>query len=280
VEESETKEFSELSERINTTVDALKELIGEAERRMEYDLATARAIQEGALPRTFPAFPEIDAFDIFAAMDAAKEVGGDFFDFFLAGNHTLGFLIADVSGKGIPGALFMMAAEGEIEHRMLEGLDLARAVSGANDYLYANNDADMFVTVWAATLDWETGVVTYVNAGHNFPLQYHAKDSSWEWIKKTCGMFLGTFDLIQYHTETLVLEPGDKLVLYTDGVNEAFSANGEEYGNARLEAFLVDHSDRTPKELTEELRADVAAWSRGAEQSDDITILALEYKGA
>ena len=280
VEESETKEFSELSEHINTTVDALKELIGEAERRMEYDLATARAIQEGALPRTFPAFPEIDAFDIFAAMDAAKEVGGDFFDFFLAGNHTLGFLIADVSGKGIPGALFMMAAKAEIEHRMLEGLDLARAVTGANEYLYANNDADMFVTVWAATLDFETGIVTYVNAGHNFPLQYHAKDSSWEWIKKTCGMFVGTFDLIQYHTETVVLEPGDKLVLYTDGVNEAFSANGEEYGNARLEAFLVGHSDRTPKELTEGLRADVAAWARGAEQSDDITILVLEYKGA
>ena len=138
----------------------------------------------------------------------------------------------------------------------------------------------MFVNVWAATLDFETGVVTYVNAGHNFPLQYHAKDSSWEWIKKTCGMFVGAFDLIQYHTETLVLEPGDKLVLYTDGVNEAFSANGEEYGNARLEAFLVGHSDRTPKELAEELRADVAAWARGAEQSDDITILVLEYKGA
>jgi sigma-B regulation protein RsbU (phosphoserine phosphatase) len=93
-------------------------------------------------------------------------------------------------------------------------------------------------------------------------------------------MFVGTFDLIQYHTETLVLEPSDKLVLYTDGVNEAFSANGEEYGNARLEAFLVDHSDRTPKELTEGLRADVAAWAMGAEQSDDITILVLEYKGA
>ena len=280
VEESETKEFSELSEGINTTVDALKELIGEAERRMEYDLATARAIQEGALPRTFPAFPEIDAFDIFASMDAAKEVGGDFFDFFLAGNHTLGFLIADVSGKGIPGALFMMAAKAEIEHRMLEGLDLARAVTGANEYLYANNDADMFVTVWAATLDFETGIVTYVNAGHNYPLQYHAKDSSWEWIKTTCGMFLGTFDFVQYHTETLVMEPGDKLVLYTDGVNEAFSANKEEYGNPRLEAFLAGHGGCTPKELTEELRADVAVWAEGAEQSDDITILVLEYKGA
>ncbi len=280
VEERETQEFRALSDGINTTVCALEDLIDEAERRMERDLATAKAIQESALPRTFPAFPEIGEFEIYASMDAAKEVGGDFFDFFLIDERTLGFLIADVSGKGIPGALFMMAAKAEIENRMLEGIDLAQAISGANQYLCANNDAGMFVTVWAATLDWVDGRVTYVNAGHNFPLLYHADDGTWEWLKKKCGLFLGTFEVAKYRTETLALEPGDKLVLYTDGVNEAFSASEEEYGNPRLEKFLAGHGDLRPKELVEALRADVATWAEGAEQSDDVTILVLEYTGA
>ncbi len=280
VEERETQEFRALSDGINSTVCALEDLIDEAERRMERDLATAKAIQESALPRTFPAFPEIGEFEIYASMDAAKEVGGDFFDFFLVDERTLGFLIADVSGKGIPGALFMMAAKAEIENRMLEGIDLAQAISGANQYLCANNDAGMFVTVWAATLDWVDGRVTYVNAGHNFPLLYHADDGTWEWLKKKCGLFLGTFEVAKYRTETLALEPGDKLVLYTDGVNEAFSANEEEYGNPRLEKFLAGHGDLRPKELVEALRADVATWAEGAEQSDDVTILVLEYTGA
>ena len=173
----------------------------------------------------------------------------------------------------------MMAAKAEIENRMHEGIDLAQAVSGANQYLCANNDAGMFVTVWAATLDWVSGKVTYVNAGHNFPLLRHGDDGTWEWLKKKCGLFLGTFEVAKYRTETLMLEPGDKLVLYTDGVNEAFNVSEEEYGNPRLEEFLSGHGDLRPKELVEALRADVAAWAEGAEQSDDVTILVLEYKG-
>lgn len=277
VTESDSVEFASLSAGINTTVDALKGLINESEKRMERDLATAKAIQESALPRTFPPFPEIKAFDIFATMEAAKEVGGDFYDFFLIDDHTLCFLIADVSGKGIPGALFMMAAKTEIENYLSTGMDPSEAIASANKRLCANNDAGMFVTVWAATLDYDTGLLTYVNAGHNFPLLRHGKNGSWKWLKKKCGLFLGTFDTAKYRQETITLGPGDELLLYTDGVNEAFSANDEEFGNDRLESWLANHQDLAPEDLVRGLRAEVAQWAEGAEQSDDITILALEY---
>ncbi|MEE1159062.1 MAG: SpoIIE family protein phosphatase [Atopobiaceae bacterium] len=270
-------EFSMLSAGINTTVDALKRLIDEAKRRNEQDLATARAIQEGALPKEFPAFPRVESVKLYASMNAAREVGGDFYDFFEVDDTRVGFLIADVSGKGIPGALFMMAAKNEIENRMLSGMGLAEAVSTANVHLCANNEAGMFVTLWAATFDWTKGELTYVNAGHNFPLLRHGRGGNWEWLKKKCGLFLGTFEIAKYRQETIDLQPGDELILYTDGVNEAFSVNEEEYGNDRLEAFLAAHNDMRHDELVKALRDDVAAWAEGAEQSDDITILVMEY---
>ncbi|MBP3884568.1 MAG: SpoIIE family protein phosphatase [Olsenella sp.] len=275
VEVRDNVEFASLSDGINQTVGALKGWIAEAETRMERELATAKAIQASALPRTFPPFPEIDRFDIFASMDAAKEVGGDFFDFFLIDEHTLGFLIADVSGKGVPGALFMMAAKTEINNYMSTGMELAQAIASANAQLCANNDAGMFVTVWAATLDYESGELTYVNAGHNPPLLRH--EGEWEWLKEKGGLFLGTFDTAKYKQTRLVLEEGDELLLYTDGVNEAFSPTEEEYGNDRLEAFLADHAHMHPRDLVRSLRADVSRWADGAEQSDDVTMLALEY---
>ena len=278
VAEVESVEFAELSAGINTTVDALKGLIDEAERRNERDLATARRIQEGALPRMYPAFPDVEAVDLYASMDAAKEVGGDFYDFFPIDDHTVAFLIADVSGKGIPGALFMMAAKTDIQNRLLAGMQVDGAIAAANAYLCANNDAGMFVTVWAATLDWETGLLTYVNAGHNFPLLRRGAGGEWEWLRKKCGLFLGTFETAKYRQETLVLGPGDELVLYTDGVNEAFNVAEEEYGNDRLHAWLADHTNERPEALVCGLRANVAAWAKGAEQSDDVTILAVEYK--
>lgn len=277
VEVAGTREFKSLSAGINTTVDALQDLIAEAHRRMEQDLKTARAIQEGALPRRFPAFTSVPMVDLFASMDAARDVGGDFYDYFELDDHTVAFLIADVSGKGIPGALFMMAAKAEIQNYLSTGMGLANAIGAANKYLCDNNEAGMFVTVWAATLDWHTGLLTYVNAGHNFPLLRHGQGGSWEWLKQKCGLFLGTFDTAKYREMTITLEPGDELVLYTDGVNEAFNIYEEEYGNDRLEAFLTSHANERPQELAEGLRANVAAWAQGAEQSDDITILVLEY---
>ena len=277
VEVAGMREFKSLSRGINMTVDALNDLIEEANQRMEEDLKTARAIQQGALPKHYPAFADVDDVDLFASMDPAWEVGGDFYDYFSVNSHTVAFLVADVSGKGIPGALLMMAAKAEIENCLSSGLGVGEAIGAANDYLCANNEAGMFVTVWAATLDWKTGELTYVNAGHNWPLLRHGQGGSWEWLEERSGLVLGAFEGLPYKEYTRTLRAGDELVLYTDGVNEAFNRDFEEYGNDRLYAFLEAHADEGPVELTEGLRADVAAWTDGAEQSDDVTILVLEY---
>lgn len=273
VEPEGSSEFRSLARGINLTVDALEDLIGEAERRMEQDLATARKIQEGSLPRNFPTSTKPGDLDLFASMDPARDVGGDFYDFFFLDEHTMAFLIADVSGKGIPASLFMMAAKNEIKNQLQAGLAPAEAIAVANERLCADNEARMFVTVWAATYDHDTRLLTYVNAGHNFPLL--RREGQWVWLKKKHGLFLGAFDTAKYTQEALILEPGDELLLYTDGVNEAFSAEDEQYGNDRLEAFLAQHADLSPKQLVPELRADVAAWAEGAEQSDDVTIMAV-----
>ena len=270
-----SSEFSALSDGINDTVESLREAIAAEGKRIESDLATAKAIQESALPNTFPPFPDIDAFDIYASMNAAREVGGDFYDFFTVDDHTLGFLIADVSGKGIPASLFMMEAKADLANYMKSGMELREAVRMANWNLCQGNESDMFVTVWAAMLDYRTGELTYVNAGHNYPLL--RRNGVWEWIKVRCGAFLGAFETAKFRQETIVLEPGDQLLLYTDGVNEAMNVNEEQYGNDRLEAFLAAHATFSARMLVESLLADVRRWATGAEQSDDITILSLEY---
>ena len=270
-----TVEFSRLSDGINATVGSLKNAIAAEAARNERDLATAKAIQESALPSAFPPFPEIQAFDVYASMNAAREVGGDFYDIFTIDEHRIGFLIADVSGKGIPASLFMMAAKTEIANNIEAGMELGVAMQTANWHLCQGNDAGMFVTVWAAVLDWETGELTYVNAGHNPPLL--RRDGKWEWLKKKCGLFLGTFETAKYREGQLTLRFGDALFLYTDGVNEAFSASEEQFGDERLEAFLQNHADLHPHALVDAMRAELRMWAVGAEQSDDITMLSLEF---
>ena len=271
----DSMEFASLSDDINGTVSALRDAIAAEGARIEKDLLTAKAIQGSALPRTFPPFPDIDAFDLFASMNPAREVGGDFYDFYLIDNHTLAFLIADVSGKGIPAALFMMAAKSELANYMKSGMEVSEAVARANFNLCQSNEAGMFVTVWAALLDFESGDLTYVNAGHNPPLLRH--EGVWEWMKLRGGPALGVFDTVKFRSNTITLEAGDEILLYTDGVNEAFSADNEEYGNDRLEAFLAGHANLRPRMLVDVLRNDVSRWAKGAEQSDDITMLCLEY---
>ena len=169
----------------------------------------------------------------------------------------------------------MMAAKTELANYMSSGMPLNEAVQAANRRLCQSNNAGMFVTVWAATLDYTTGLLTYVNAGHNPPLLRH--DGSWEWLRQRSGLFLGTFDTARYRSYQHVLTPGDELLLYTDGVTEAFSAQGEQYGEARLQAFAESHPDLSPHPMALTLRSAIARWAVGAEQSDDITILALEY---
>ena len=270
-----TVEFTHLSGGINATVHALRDSIAEAEMQISRELKTAKAIQASALPQTFPPFPEINRFDIYASMNPAWDVGGDFYDFFLIDDHRMGFLIADVSGKGIPAALFMMAAKTEIGNYMMSGIDLAQAIQSANYHLCQSNDTGMFVTVWAAVLDYDSGDLTFVNAGHNPPALRH--EGSWKLLDQRGGIILGSFDIAKYRSHTITLTPGDQLVLYTDGVTEAFSATDELYGEERLMAFLESHAREHPHAIVDSLRSDVSRWASGTEQSDDITILSLEY---
>ena len=215
-------EFSSLAEGINTTVGALEESIAEANARIDRELPAARAIQESALPTAQPPFPEIDAFDLYATMDPAREVGGDFYDYFDLGTRGIGFVVADVSGKGMPAALFMMAAKTAIRGAMEAKADLAQAMRIANRSLCEGNESEMFVTAFAGIFDYRTGKLTYVNAGHNKPLVMH--DGTWSWLTERSGPYLGSFDWVDYKKFEILLQPEDELFAYTDGVNEAFGS--------------------------------------------------------
>ena len=285
-----TSEFKALSAGINSTVSALQGWIAEAESRMDAELATAKAIQESALPQTFPPYPDILHFDIYASMNAAKEVGGDFYDLFLIGDADadsgkLGFVMADVSGKGVPAALFMMKAKTQIRDYLEAGMELGEAIENANRQLVDGNDAGMFVTAWVGVLDYASNHIEFVNAGHNPPLlwQFGSDDAdepgakgSWRWLTEKSGMPLGLFDGFPYKTFSLECKSGDTLLLYTDGVTEAMNTDGELYGEDRLEKLVNADATLHPRELVLAVRMDVAEHSFGAEQSDDITILALE----
>ena len=272
----DTREFTSLANGINTTVVALGNMIDEVERRNEQDLATAKTIQESSLPTEFPPFPDIHAFDIFASMRTAREVGGDFYDFFLIDDTTkVGFVMADVSGKGIPAALFMMAARSELRNYMEAGLPLDEAVLSANHQLCLGNDAGMFVTCWVGVLDYATGELDYVNGGHNPPLLMH--DGAWSWLRETSGLPLGTFDGLPYELHSMRLEPGDTIFTYTDGVTEAMNVDDELYGDERLEAVLGPCAEMDPRSIDEAVHLDVESYTKGAEQSDDITMLTLRF---
>lgn len=275
-----SSEFQSLSKGINTTVDALKGWIHEAENRMDAELATAKVIQESALPNVFPPYPDIQRFDIYASMNAAREVGGDFYDFFLVGDDCgpdtgkLAFVMADVSGKGVPAALFMMKAKTQIRDYLASGMELGEAVENANHQLCEGNEEGMFVTAWIGILDYATGHINFVNAGHNPPLLW--KEDRWMWVKQRSGLPLGLYDEMYYRTYSMNCAVGDQILLYTDGVTEAFSADGEQYGDLRLERLVNECDGLNPRELISRVRHSVAAFAQGAEQSDDITMLSLE----
>ena len=275
VPDSDSFEFSSLSAGINTTVGALENSIAEANARIDRELATARAIQQSALPTAQPPFPDISAFDLYATMNPAREVGGDFYDFFKLSRGRIGFVVADVSGKGIPAALFMMSAKTAIRGAMEAKADLAKAIDIANRSLCEGNDSEMFVTAFAGVFEYETGKLTFVNAGHNKPLVMH--DGKWSWLVERSGPYLGSFDWVEYKKFETQLQPGDELFAYTDGVNEAFNTDEEIYGNARLEEFLASHADLHPRRLLRAMRAELIGWANGADQSDDVTMLALKF---
>ena len=276
VHDQDTVEFESLSTGINATVVALKHTIEEVEQKNAQDLATAKAIQEDAIPTEFPAFPHIDKFDIYGSMKTAKEVGGDFYDFFEIEQTTkIGFFLADVSGKGIPAALFMMAAKTQLRNHLEAGLPVDEAVNSSNHQLCLGNEAGMFVTALVCVIDYETGHVEYVNAGHNPPLLLH--EDSWSWLKDVSGMPLGLFDGIPYDKLELDLAKEDTLYLYTDGVTEAMSVENELFGEERLEETLGHYIGMNPRSTCVGVRRALTEFTQDAEQSDDITMLSLKY---
>ncbi len=272
------EEFTSLSDDINSTVDTLKSYISEASARIDKELDFAKNIQLSALPSVFPAFPKRKDFDIHARMDTAREVGGDFYDFYLLRDRYLHFLIADVSGKGIGAALFMMRAKTELKSLAETDLPLDEVFTQANHALCEGNDANMFVTAWQGCLDLETGTLTYVNAGHNPPL-IRQNGGKFEYLNGKRGFVLAGMDGMRYQAQTLKLAPGDELFLYTDGVTEAVDPLQHLYSEERLCETINFRPFETAKELCDFIKSDVDEFSGAAPQFDDITMLSLKYIG-
>ena len=271
-------EFDSLSNDINATVDTLKRYIKEAEERIDAELAFAKAIQHSALPSVFPPYPNRTEFEIYATMHTAKEVGGDFYDFYFIDDENLAFLMADVSGKGIPAAMFMMTSKTIIKSLAESGMSVEQVFTYANEKLCEGNDAGMFVTAWMGILNVKTGKVLFANAGHNPPLIKHA-DGTYEYLKSRAGFVLAGMEGVRYRKNELELEPGDAIYLYTDGVTEATDLNNELYGEERLYNVLAANKDADTKTICELIKEDVDKFVDEAPQFDDITMLALKYNG-
>ncbi|HQG98067.1 MAG TPA: SpoIIE family protein phosphatase, partial [Thermotogota bacterium] len=271
------KEFASLSNGINTTVNALKDAINEASSRIDTELAFAKAIQHSALPSTFPAFPDRKDFDIYAQMYTAKEVGGDFYDFFLVDSDHLAVVIADVSGKGIPASLFMMISKSIIKTYALSGLSVSDILYKSNIALCENNQEDMFVTAFMGILNTRTGVMRYVNAGHNPPLV--RKDNGlYEWLPVKQEFVLAGLPNVRYTEQEITFGPRDTLFLYTDGVTEAMNRVEQLYSPKRLIRVLNQFPVSLGLERTiVGIKEDVDHFAEGTEQADDITMLMLRY---
>ena len=278
VEVRENKEFASLSNDINATVAALKKYIEEAAARIDKELLFAKAIQTSSLRSVFPAFPKRKDFDIYASMRAAKEVGGDFYDFYLLDNEHLGFIMADVSGKGIPAAMFMMTAKSIIKGYAERGLEVHEILEKTNDELCEGNEAEMFVTAWMGILNLSTGVLTFTNAGHNPPL-IQRKNGEFEYLKTKANLALAIMDGVPYTKQEIELQPGDAIYLYTDGVTEATNGSIELYGEERLKNSLNLVQNETTEQRCKRIIEGIDAFVGTAEQFDDITMLSINYFG-
>ncbi len=242
------------------------------------ELQTATQIQEAMLPDVFPAFPDRADFDIFASMDPAREVGGDFYDFFLVDDDHLCMVMADVSGKGVPAALFMMASKIILANNAKMGKSPARILADTNASICANNREEMFVTVWLGVLELSTGKLTAANAGHEYPV-LRQPGEEYEFFRDRHGIAVGAMDGVGYREYEMRLLPGARLFLYTDGVPEATNAEEEMFGTGRLLAARNEAGETSPEEMLRAVRRAVDGFVKDAEQFDDLTMLGLAYRG-
>ena len=253
-----------------TAVTAEKERIGA-------ELSIATQIQADMLPSIFPAFPERPEFDIYATMNPAKEVGGDFYDFFMVDERHLAVVMADVSGKGVPAALFMVIGKTLIKDHTQPGRDLGDVFTEVNDLLCESNSEGLFITAFEGVLDLVSGEFTFVNAGHEIPF-ISKKGGGFEPYKIRAGFVLAGMEGMRYHCGSLRLEPGDRLFQYTDGVTEATNRDKELYGMERLKEILCRHAGEPPEALLTHVKRDIDAFVGEAPQFDDITMLCMEYR--
>ena len=269
--------FATLSARTLQYVDQVQRVTAEKER-IGAELNMATDIQASQLPRLFPAFPNLPEFDIYASMTPAKEVGGDFYDFFLIDDDHIGLVMADVSGKGVPAALFMMISRVLIKSHLQNGETPGEALENVNDQLCERNDTELFVTVWLAVLEISTGKGIAANAGHGHPALRRA-NGQYELVVYRHSPAVATMEGIPYKEHTFQLNPGDSLFVYTDGVAEATSAEKELFGPERMLAALNRDPDADPRVLLDNVMDGINAFVAGAEQFDDITMLCLKYIG-
>lgn len=277
-------EIEELSEAIKTMemeindyIDHLTEVTAEKER-MGAELNIATQIQASMLPCIFPAFPDRNEFDIYASMDPAKEVGGDFYDFFLIDEDHIALVMADVSGKGVPAALFMVIAKTLLKNTAQSGISPKEVLSQVNTQLCENNEAEMFVTVWLGVMQISTGHMVCANAGHEYPA-IRRVGGQYELLHDKHGFVLAGMEGSRYREYEITLEKGDSLFVYTDGVPEATNAENELFGTDRMLEALNQNPDAASEEVIREVQKAMEVFVKQAPQFDDITMLSMIYKG-
>ncbi|MFW6324260.1 MAG: SpoIIE family protein phosphatase, partial [Desulfovibrionales bacterium] len=278
-------EVGALTDSFDHMRQAIKEYVADltettrAKERIESELKIARTIQMSFLPKKFPPFPHRKEFEIFAALEPAKEVGGDLYDFFLLDEEHLFFSVGDVSDKGVPAALFMAVTKtlmkGIAEHHVSPSDVLARV----NEELCSENDSNMFVTLVCGILNVRTGELLYSNAGHNPPI-FSKQGRAPEWLELPPGLVLGAMEGVPYQTKRIMLNPGDSLLVHTDGVTEAMNDSKEIYSDERLLKFMHDIHGRNPEENVQQVMHSVKEYAGDTPQSDDITLLSILYKGS
>lgn len=276
--------FNNMTEELQKYMANLTKVTTEREH-IATELAVATNIQTSMLPHEFPFEPGRKEFDVYATMHAAKEVGGDFYDFYMVDDENLLITIADVSGKGVPAALFMVVAKTMLKNSALSMDyvdDLCHLMAKTNDQLCKNNDAMMFVTAFLGILNLPTGIFNYVNAGHNPPLIYRAEENSFEYIPVERNFVMGGMEEIDYKGQALVMAKNDRLILYTDGITEALNEQGELFGEERLLSELnsIDVDNKDSQALLADLKERLDDFVGNAEQSDDMTMLTIIYNGA
>jgi sigma-B regulation protein RsbU (phosphoserine phosphatase) len=269
--------FAYMIQSLLEYIERLKESTA-AKEKMESELRIAHDIQMNILPKIFPPFPDRKEFDIFAFIKPAREVGGDFYDFLAIDDEHILFVIADVSGKGIPAALFMAVTKTLIKSKAMPGMTPDRIMTRVNQELYQGNDANMFVSVFCGILNTATGEISYTNGGHNPPVLIR-KGGEVSFLEGKGELLVGVFPDVEYSMDTLTLEPSDSLFLYTDGVTEAMSLTGELFSDMRLKEIIRKEFRRSIQGLVAHIDEQLQDFSRDAEQSDDITMLIVQYRG-